>query len=57
MHSEKKHTHWKNIKEMAEVEAVGMMAELQQVERNRMITVIPQIAFFVFMGLSVNTDF
>ena len=52
MHSEKKHTHWKNIKEMAEVEAAGMMAELQQVQRNRMITVIPQIAFFAFMAVT-----
>lgn len=34
---------------MAEVEAAGMMAELQQVQRIRMITVIPQIAFFAFM--------
>ena len=45
LHSEKKHTHWKNIKGMAEMEAVGMMAELQQIQRNRMITFIPQIAF------------
>ncbi|SUY61039.1 Uncharacterised protein [[Clostridium] symbiosum] len=52
MHSEKKHTHWKNIKEMAEVEAAGMMAELQQVQRNHMITVIPQIAFFAFMAVT-----
>lgn len=37
---------------MAEVEAAGMMAELQQVQRNRMITVIPQIAFFAFMAVA-----
>ena len=29
-----------------------MMAELQQVQRNRMITVIPQIAFFAFMAVT-----
>ena len=52
MHSEKKHTHWKNIKGMAEMEAVGMMAELQQIQRNRMITFIPQIAFFAFMAVT-----
>ena len=34
LHSGRKHTYWKNIKEMAEVEATGMMAELQQVQRN-----------------------
>ena len=52
MHSEKKHTHWKNIKGIAEVEAAGMMAELQQVQRNRMITLIPQITFFAFMAVT-----
>lgn len=52
MHSGRKHTYWKNIKEMAEVEATGMMAELQQVQRNRMITFIPQIALFAFMAVT-----
>ena len=37
------------MKEMAEVEAAGMMAELQRIQRSRMLIFIPQIAFFAFM--------
>lgn len=37
------------MKEMAEVEAAGMMAELQRIQRSRMLIFIPQIAFFTFM--------
>lgn len=49
MHSGKVQMQWKNMKEMAEVEAAGVMAELQRVQRSRMLIFIPQIAFFAFM--------
>ena len=40
------------MKEKAEVEATGMVVELQQVRNNRMVIMIPQIAFFVFMVIT-----
>lgn len=49
MHSGKVQMQWKNMKEMAEVEAAGMMAELQRIQRSRMLIFIPQFAFFAFM--------
>lgn len=50
MHSGKVQMQWKNMKEMAEVEAAGMMAELQRIQRSRMLIFIPQIAFFCIYG-------
>ena len=52
MHSGKIQSYLRNMKEKAEVEATGMVVELQQVRNNRMVIMIPQIAFFVFMVIT-----
>lgn len=52
LHSGKIQSYLRNMKEKAEVEATGMVVELQQVRNNRMVIMIPQIAFFAFMVIT-----
>jgi hypothetical protein len=43
-----------NLKEKAELEAIGMIVELRQVKNNRMVACVPQIAFFAFMVVTCS---
>lgn len=52
LHFGKLQSYLTDLKGKAELEAVGMMVELHQVRRNRMVVLIPQIAFFAFMVIT-----